>query len=810
MTTAFSGTTTLYIESDIDTERPEESAEIVPSHGMADAPIGVMPHLPSEPIRPVVVAKPIVVPTITQTSVGVLSPNPVVVINRPIGPGWPWQLPMPRSRFSLPTLISPVAAPNSTTQFEEPQDGTKKHYLQQYAIATEGTAAQPLFWVSLAPTAPDFNLTVHLSATPLPGIPVGATVIAPTTVSYFLSATVLGRVVTWDFTASNTGAGALTLTTLVTGKAARDTLYHAMTDPAAGAQLVVRSAFAVASPVPPAAPANPPQPPMYRLGPASVDLSIAFTFDPVLNPNIFSQITSVGAAGPSTWSHQEIVWEQHSYSYYFDPADTSHVFYLPDSFKVCRQADAPHPPSLQITAGGSDPSLQSFVLSFQALPVTGLARLQDAIGKLTGQYGFPSGLQVAPFEASKTSLALTLPSADGSSAPGLQPVAGATIDIGAGISGAVTLSPQQLQQVYSALFDDVSALLSGVVTATINPTDASAPTIPFTARANNLAGDLFTIATSGFPGLLNAAVVNAIESPIHITGMPLALQRNGVTVAAAGHQTSPLPPFDLAVGGTAPAPDGGVSGGGTSPTNLGGVIGGIIGGVIGDGSGNGGSTGTQGGGGDGSTGTQVGGLLGGIFGGIGKDPTNPAPAPPSADPMQTAPTAPPVPAQSISVIFNLPQGGQASDTWTVLPDYSQAQVLPDQSAIWDAIMSNQVLSPFKRSVSVLVLSSLFQPPVAPVTSTDPTAPPPVVPSTIVAAQVVFGTGETANFTSATPAPGGVMTQTVSLSVPLKDYILQTGDTASYRYRVDLITATGTITGQWVTSNQDSFFVQANR
>ena len=124
-------------------------------------------------------------------------------------------------------------------------------------------------------------------------------------------------------------------------------------------------------------------------------------------------------------------------------------------------------------------------------------------------------------------------------------------------------------------------------------------------------------------------------------------------------------------------------------------------------------------------------------------------------------------------------------------------------------MSNQVLSPMKRPVSILVLSSLFQPPVAPVISTDPTAPPPVVPPTIVAAQIVFGTGETANFTSATPAPGGVMTQTVSLSVPLKDYVLQSGDTASYKYRVDLITATRTITGQWVTSNQDSFFVQAN-
>ena len=53
-----------------------------------------------------------------------------------------------------------------------------------------------------------------------------------------------------------------------------------------------------------------------------------------------------------------------------------------------------------------------------------------------------------------------------------------------------------------------------------------------------------------------------------------------------------------------------------------------------------------------------------------------------------------------------------------------------------------------------------------------------------------------------------MTQTIPLSVPIEAYVLQSGDTSSYTYRVDVLTSAGTTTGTPVTSNQDSFYVQA--
>jgi hypothetical protein len=229
------------------------------------------------PVPFLLMPKAVTVRTMTLTSVGVLSPNPILGIIRPVGPGWPPRLALPRSRFALPTLISPVPIPNSATLFEEPQDGTKKHYLQQYAIAIQGSPEQPLYGVSLSPTAPNFTLTVNLSAVPLDGVTAGATPVTPTSVSYLLSATLLGRVVTWDFSATQSSGDALTLVASVTGKAARDTLYHAMTDPTAGAQLIIRSAVPIASPVS-AAPSYPPQPPNYRMGPTTIDQSVPYTF----------------------------------------------------------------------------------------------------------------------------------------------------------------------------------------------------------------------------------------------------------------------------------------------------------------------------------------------------------------------------------------------------------------------------------------------------------------------------------------------------------------------------------------------------
>lgn len=133
----------------------------------------------------------------------------------------------------------------------------------------------------------------------------------------------------------------------------------------------------------------------------------------------------------------------------------------------------------------------------------------------------------------------------------------------------------------------------------------------------------------------------------------------------------------------------------------------------------------------------------------------------------------------------------AAGDCAVVIDFSQTKVKPDASAIWDAIMSNQVVGPVQRNVKVIAFASIF-----------------AAPSTIKAVQVVFDSGQTLDFDASTQADSaGLIAQTVSLSVPVKAYVLGTGDASQYKYRIDLIGASGTQTGQWVTSNTDSFYVQ---
>jgi len=54
-----------------------------------------------------------------------------------------------------------------------------------------------------------------------------------------------------------------------------------------------------------------------------------------------------------------------------------------------------------------------------------------------------------------------------------------------------------------------------------------------------------------------------------------------------------------------------------------------------------------------------------------------------------------------------------------------------------------------------------------------------------------------------------MTQSITLAVPIKAYVLGSGDTSYYKYHIDLVSPTGTQQGPWVSSNADSFYVQTS-
>jgi hypothetical protein len=713
------------------------------------------PARPSSTAASVAAARSVVPTAVAHSPTQAMANPGILYMRNPILGGWSQGRPLPRTSFALPVLISPDAPPTESTLFEDPQDPSKKHYLPKYAIATVGSGGGQAYSVSFAANSDGFVLTVQLTDVTDASLATNDARIDATTTRYVLTANLQGLAASWDFASASSSSSALTLTLTVTDPASRDSIYRAMTDPSAQAKLVIRRSFAIAVPAPPQAGA--PQH-LYRESQTAIDSSLAFTFDPVLDKSIFGLLGSVGV-GESTWIVTQVPYasDNRSFPYYQDARQPDQIYYLPDTFQVSRQQSAPHAPNITITSTGTDPNSLSFTVSVLAVPIWNPDRIANAASWWQKYLHASTPPAMHLFEASNTGLQLTLPSADGSGAPTLAQQSAAIIDMAGGINCSVTLSLGQLQQIYAALFDEVSQLLSGVVTVTVN---SDVESIHFSWRAGDFAGSVLDAASTfdAEQSQFNVVVSNSCESPVHVESLPATIMRGPIDpvsgkpstkVPDLGEKITPALPVDLAPqASTTTSTASSSSATGPSslmlsmrmiPENLG----------------------------------DLGGILGQAFGGLTKST--------------------PIPAQS------------GADDSVVVIDFGHTTVKPDAGAIWDAIMSNQVVGPVQRNVKVMAFGSMFEPPSSASTSSTTAS---AASAPIKAAQVVFESGQTVDFDSSTQADAsGLMSQTVSLAVPIKEYVLGTGDTSIYRYRVDLIRATGTQQGQWVSSNADSFYVQ---
>lgn len=472
-------------------------------------------------------------PTMTLANPGLLyMRNPAFI-------GWSAGRPQPRSSFSLPALISPDAIPTDGTLFEDPADPSHKHYLAKYAIATVGSGGSTAYSVSFAANSAGFLLTVQLADVTDASIVGSDARIDPTTARYLLTANLQGLATSWDFGTADVDGSTLTLSLTVTDPPVRDSIYRAMTDPAAQGRLIVRRSFDIAIP---AAPQPGQSQLLYRESVTAVDSTIPFTFDPQLDQSVFAGLGSVGS-GQSTWSVTQVPYaaDNRSFPYYQDARQLDQIYYLPDTFQISRQQNAPHAPNISVTATGSDPSTLTFTLSFLAVPVWNPDRIANAAAWWKDYLHAGAAPSVHLFEASNTALQLALPPAGGG-APSLVTQSAAIIDIAGGISCSVTLSLAQLQEVYAALFDDVSQLFSGVVTVTVA---SDVESIPFTWRAGDFAGSALDTSSTFDPiqSRFTVVVSNSIESPVHVDSLPAAIMKGPVD-PVSGALTTKVPDLD--------------------------------------------------------------------------------------------------------------------------------------------------------------------------------------------------------------------------------------------------------------------------
>ena len=489
---------------------------------------------------------PVLVPIAVRKSMYVATVNPAILLfqNPLLGRfGRPYRG-SPRDGFALPVLISPTTTPTDQTLFEEPLDGTKKHYLPLYGIATTPGGSGSVKWVSLEPSGQQFQLTVHLADVTDPSV-TASNIRQDATARYLLTANLQGRVANWDLSPSLPDGAALRLTLTIpplSGGApdlsGRDDLYHAMTEPDAQAKLIVRRTLTLALPAPTGTGGET----LYGQQDVAVDSMIPFTFDKDLDRNVFAQIQNVGA-DLSPWVKHEVNWKGRSYVYYQDRSHPDQIYFLPDAFKVVRQPHAPHAPSLIVSTNGEDVDTVAMTLSYLASPVWDPQRVEKAAAELQQQQSLSGPPTLALFEASDTKLSLKLPSDDPSQPRVLQAQPDVVIDIANGIQGSVTLKLPQFLQVYDALFDNVSDLLTGQIEVKV---DADVNKIQFIARASDFTGDIFDIKTT-IDSQSNRVVVlqNSIESPIHVDALTGFLTKSDNTILNCVEEISPSLPVDL-------------------------------------------------------------------------------------------------------------------------------------------------------------------------------------------------------------------------------------------------------------------------
>ena len=275
----------------------------------------------------------------------------------------------------------------------------------------------------------------------------------------------------------------------------------------------------------------------------------------VFPPNLYGYIfRDIGSAPTDKLGlvRRTVTWNSLPQVYFQDQARKNVFYYLPDAFKIARAPGTLRHPFISVDFSSPDGSLDqtTAVVEYFAAPFVDRRRLDAAAAGLQefvpSQSGDPS-LELLLSNQLKFKLGVI--GADNAVTFTEHPEA--LVSLRDGISHSLSFTIQKFQTVFDALFSDTSALFQGQVLVTLG-TDASqdVPPIPFVARMNDLAGDIFDYATApdADAGSLSVTLRNAIESPVTIRALTASLKRGTQQVGA--RVDSFAPPADVAAGGT--------------------------------------------------------------------------------------------------------------------------------------------------------------------------------------------------------------------------------------------------------------------
>jgi hypothetical protein len=253
-----------------------------------------------------------------------------------------------------------------------------------------------------------------------------------------------------------------------------------------------------------------------------------FVFSPTLHGYIFRDVTPTPSQGFDL-IRRPVNWQGNFYNYYQNQAQSHLFYYLPDSFKLARRQETPHYPVMSVRFTTTDGTIENMQVAFEyvAVPFVDPHRLKAATEALKHHVTepLPPGVQgpvLAPLLTNTSRFRVALPRADASSGP-FQDRANASVDLQSGIRDTLTLSMGDFQAIFDAMFGGSAVLFRGEVKLD----EALNEVIPFTARMNDLVGEIldFREITDAASGGVAVTARNVIESPIRINHLSAMLHR---------------------------------------------------------------------------------------------------------------------------------------------------------------------------------------------------------------------------------------------------------------------------------------------
>lgn len=253
-----------------------------------------------------------------------------------------------------------------------------------------------------------------------------------------------------------------------------------------------------------------------------------FAFSPALHPYIIQGAIPSGAGG-SQLIRYALSFQGTFHTYLQDAARRSVVYIVPDRFKLARRHDPPFTPfaTVRVTSQ-ADGSGTTMVFDYVVAPFLDARRLRDAREQLLRQPQFgATEVEFQPLPTSDIRFFVDRPTQAGSVREQRQDVA---LVLRGALKDTLVMPVSDFRLLFDAMHQQTAALFVGRVE--IDVPNGRTETVPFEARFDDMAGEIFTYEAVAEAGRLRVAVTNAIESPVDIETLDATVTLDGRTESA--------------------------------------------------------------------------------------------------------------------------------------------------------------------------------------------------------------------------------------------------------------------------------------